>query len=247
MSRPRAIRARSAGLTLLEVMITLAIVALVSTLALRGFRTVARTELRGQAMKLAGSIRYLFNRASTTGKIHRLVIDFDSGKYWAEVTDDRVYLPRERETEESRARETEKIAEEEKAAKEEAERRASDGDDESEAYDVSRYQVKEFVPSRAKFEGFKDMTLKPIELKTAKIASYYTPRLMEPTSTGKAYLYFFPLGQTEPALLHVSDKEQQVFYSLLVHPLTGHVKIHDGYIEPRVDEQYDDEGNRIEQ
>ena len=46
-------------------------------------------------------MRYLFDRASTTGKIHRLVIDLNEGRYWAEVSDDKFYIPREAESAEA--------------------------------------------------------------------------------------------------------------------------------------------------
>lgn len=236
-------RATTAGMTLLEVLIVLGLVAVIGSTVVISFRSIARSELRGNATKLAGAIRYLFDRASTTGKIHRLVIDLDAGKYWAEVTDGRVYQARDKETEETRVREAEALAKEQEEERKKAEEASGD---EPKPIDIARYQPTEFVPKRARFEGFKETALKPVTLKTAKIASFYTPRLQEPLAAGKAYLYFYPLGQTEPALIHVSDKERKVFYSLLVHPLTGHVKLQSGYIEPRIDEQYDDEGNRIE-
>jgi hypothetical protein len=31
----------------------------------------------------------------------------------------------------------------------------------------------------------------------------------------------------------------------VVHPLTGRVKVHNTYIEPPVEEQFDDEGNKL--
>jgi general secretion pathway protein H len=230
-------------MTLLEVLIVLTLIGLVSAGAVRGLKSVTRSELRGTATKVAGAIRFLFDRASTTGKVHRLVIDLETQKYWAEVSDDRVFMPREKETADSQARQAEQQAREEEEARKRAE---AEADGESNPYDASRYRPTPFVPKRAKFEGFKETALKPVTLKNAKLSSYYTPRLLEPRTQGQVYLYFFPLGQTEPAILHVSDKDGQNFYSLLVHPLTGRVKIHPGYIEPRVDVQYDDEGNRLE-
>jgi general secretion pathway protein H len=230
----------SGGFTLLEILVALALVGLVATLAVGGVSRLAKTELRRSSAKLAGAIRYLFDRASTTGKIHRLVFDFDEGKYWAEVSDDRFFMPRERETDESREKEAEDIAREEEEKKE-AEAR---GESEESEIDPSRYQPTDWKPKRARFEMFQEKVLKVVELKQAGL---FTPRYAQPVSTGKGYLYFFPLGQTEPALVHVSDEDRETFYTLVVHPLNGRVVIHSGYIEPRVDEQFDDEGTRIEQ
>jgi hypothetical protein len=50
---------------------------------------------------------------------------------------------------------------------------------------------------------------------------------------------------TEAAQVYLSDDDEKTFYSLVVHPLTGRVQIYNRYVEPPVEEQYDDEGNRI--
>lgn len=233
------------GFTLIELMVAVALISLVMGAAIRGFRSVAKSDLRSTATRVAGTMRYLFDRASTTGRIHRLVIDFEEGKYWAEVSDDRYYLPRERETEESRQEEQEQIAEEEEAAKAAEEQRQFMG--ESGAFDISRYQPEEFRPKRARFSAFKEVAVKPTPLKGGvKLAGLFTPRLSEPMSSGRGYVYFFPLGLTESALVYLSDDKQENFYTLVVHPLTGRVKVLNQFVEAPVEEQYDDEGNRIE-
>jgi general secretion pathway protein H len=234
--------------TLLEMMIVLALVALLTGSVVIGFRAFAKSELRGSSAKLAGAIRYLFDRASSTGKIHRLVLDFDESKYWAEASDDRFFAPRERETDESREKEAEAEVE---LAQARAEGRVDENGEEisgDEAQiDPSRYQPTEWKPKKARFEKFAEKSLKTVELKGGiKLAGLFTARYARPIATGKGYLYFFPLGQTEPAVVHISDEEGQTFYSLLVHPLNGRVQITAGYVEPRVDEQFDDEGVRIE-
>jgi general secretion pathway protein H len=246
VERDRIVDLREHGFTLIEIMVALAIIALMSTLAVGMVRRMARTELRGQASRLAAVVRYLFDRASSTGKIHRLVLDFDSGKYWAEVTDDRFMLPRERESDESRARDSDeatKAADEEKQRQAEAERAGENAP--GSAYDFSRYQPQEWKPKRARFDMFQESGLKTMQMKGAKLAGLFTPRYARPISTGKGYIYFFPLGQTEPGLIHISDPEGETFYSLLIHPLNGRVKVHAGYIEPRIDQQFDDEGKAL--
>ena len=127
-------------------LIVLAIVAIVTVLAVEGLRSFAKSDLRATATRMAGSIRYLFDRASTTGKVHRLVLDFDTGKYWAEVSDDAFILAAGKETDESRKMEAEKIAKEEEAKREAAEKQAFFG-----SSIPSKYLPKPFIPKRAKF------------------------------------------------------------------------------------------------
>ena len=59
---------------------------------------------------------------------------------------------------------------------------------------------------------------------------------------GRAYVYFFPLGMTEPAILHLSDLGGDTIYSLVVHPVTGRIQVLNEYVNPPVDDRVDDEG-----
>ena len=60
------------GFTLIEVMVAMALVAMMVAGAVVGLRSLAKSDLRATASHMAGAIRYLFDRASTTGRVHRL-------------------------------------------------------------------------------------------------------------------------------------------------------------------------------
>src|SRR5262245_31638044 len=246
-------RSRTGGFTLIEIMVVFAIVALMAGASVQGFRSLRKADLREASAQLSGAMRYLFDRASTTGKIHRLVIDIETNTYWAEVSDDRFYIPRE-ETEEQLRQREEKEAEEdadearkrEQAARE-AERGKSAGANSS--FDLSKLEVADFRPKRARFAAFKDLALKPVKLKKTKIQSVYTPRVTDPLTSGRGYVYFFPLGQTEPAIVTMSRAgSDDTVYSLVVHPITGRVRIYNQRVDPpTARDRYDDEGNRVVQ
>jgi general secretion pathway protein H len=224
-------------------MIALAIVALITVVTVRGLRSDAKTDLRSTATRMAGSIRYLFDRASTTGRVHRLVLDFDNGKYWAEVSDDQFIMGAGKETEESRKKEAEKIAKEEEVKREAAEKEAFFGASQI----PSKYMPKPFVPKRAKFDAFRETAVKPISLKSdVVLADIYTPRLVKPLAEGKGYVYFFPMGMTEAAVIHLSDGKE-TFYTLIVHPLTGRVSVKNSFVEANTGEQVDDSGKAVVQ
>jgi len=237
-------RRRQGGFTLIELLVALAIIALVSGAAVVGMRRVMRTEIRTAATKLSGAMRYLFDRASVTGRVHRLVVDLDEGKYWAEVSDDRYTLPGERETDESRLKEAEEIAAEQEERKRLDELAAAAGSDTS--VDVTKYLPEEFRPKRARFSAFKEMAVKPIEVKSGvKLAGLFTPRLAEPMSTGQGFIYFFPLGLAEAAMLTLTDETGETVYTLQLHPLTGRVRVVNQRLDPPVEERFDDEGNKV--
>jgi general secretion pathway protein H len=232
------------GFTLIEMMIVLVLVALMTVISVTGLRSFAKSDLRSTATRMSGSIRYLFDRASTTGKVHRLVLDFEDGKYWAEMSDDPFIFAAGKETEETRKKEAEKIAKEEEAKREAAEKEAFFGSSQI----PSRYMPKPFTAKRAKFGTFRETTVKPVTLKSNVVmADIYTPRLTKPLDAGRGYLYFFPLGLTEAAIIHLTDRKGETVYSLIVHPLTGRVTVKNTFVEPNLSDQIDDEGKVVVQ
>lgn len=246
-------RARAqGGFTLIELLIALTIVALVTGGAVRGFRSLAKSDLRAGTAHLSGAIRYLFDRASTTGKYHRLVLDLNEGRYWAEVSDDRFYIPRDAESEFDRHRREEDEAKQDDDEKRKAQKREealSGGSYEySGSFDPSKVEMGDFRPKRARFAAFKETALRPVTLKkdSIKISGVYTPRLTDEVVAGRAYIYFFPMGQTEPAIVHLTDPSGETVYSIVVHPITGRTKIYNEYVRPPGGGEVDDEGNRIE-
>jgi len=240
------------GFTLIELLVALVIVALITGGAVRGFRSLAKSDLRAGTAHLSGAIRYLFDRASTTGKYHRLVIDLNEGRYWAEVSDDKFYVPREAESIVDRRRREEEEAKQDEDDKRKADKRKESLGDSSYEYtgsfDPSKIEVGDFQPKRARFGAFKETALKPVTLKktSVKVSGVYTPRQTDEVVAGRAYIYFFPMGQTEAAIVHLTDPEGETTYSIVVHPLTGRTKIYNEYIKPPTGMQIDDEGTRIE-
>jgi Tfp pilus assembly protein FimT len=63
---------------LIELLVGMAIMALIMGSAIYGVRALARSDLRGTSSKLAGAIRYCFDRSITTGGYFRIVLDLDN-------------------------------------------------------------------------------------------------------------------------------------------------------------------------
>jgi general secretion pathway protein H len=241
------------GFTLIEIMVVLAISAMMVAGVVKGFRSLRKADLRESATNLSGAMRYLFDRASVTGKIHRIVIDMETRMYWAEVSDDRFYIPREETQEQLREREGKEAEEDEDEAKKQEraakEAESGKGSGANSSFDLSKLEVADFRPKRARFASFKDLALKPVKLKKqVKVRSVYTPRVTDPLTAGRAYVYFFPLGQTEPAIITLSDVESDdTIYSLVIHPITGRVRIYNQEVlPPRGRDRTDDEGTQVQ-
>jgi general secretion pathway protein H len=200
------------------------------------FRSVNRTSARSNAGKMGAAILYLNDRAITTGGYYRLVIDLSGNKYSAERSDERFYLVREKEEAPGRGRAPDE-AEKERKLKEQDER------DQQYLSTLAKQLQPPPKPRRARFQAFKDSTLPKVDLRGCRVRDVYTPRQREPYSEGIAYLYFFPDGHTERAIIHLVDTDGDV-YTLVVHPLTGRVEVLPGDIPvPRGFGEYDDEGN----
>ena len=253
MKQRSTVRPREHGFTLIEVLLVVTIGAVLAGLGIRGLRSLRKADLREASAQMSGAMRYLFDRASTTGKIHRIVIDMETNMYWAEVSDDKFFIPREESTEQLHVREEQEAAEDEDEAqkRERAAREAESGKSAgaNSSFDLSKLDVADFRPKRARFAAFKDLALKPVKLKKAKVRSVYTPRVTEPLTAGRAYVYFFPLGQTEPAIITLTDPDSdETIYSLVAHPITGRIRIYSQEVlPPRGRKRTDDEGTQVQQ
>jgi general secretion pathway protein H len=228
-------RPRDPGFTLIEIMIVLMIVGAAIGATALSFRASDRTSAKSNAARLGSSIRYLYDRAVTTGGYYRLVINLSANKYWAERSDERFYLVRDKEESPGRGKAPDEAAKERKLKEEE---------------EAKKLQVTGLAaqlqpppePRRARFAAFQDSTLPKVDLRGARLRDLYTRRQPEPYTEGKAYLYFFPDGHTERAVLHVEDTGGDV-YTLFVHPLTGRVEVKSGDIPVARDfGDVDDEG-----
>ena len=220
-------------MTLIEIMIVLALVAMVTGSTVLGYRAVRRAEVRGSAAKLAAGIRYLYDRAVVTGKYYRLTIDLDKASYWAEMADERFYLNADKERGPGRGQ----------AFDADAETKARDEEDKRQRQNNSGLAAQlqpPPKPKRAHFQEFKDSLLPRIDMRGAYVRDLYTPRQSEPYEHGKAFLYFFPDGHVERAVIHVSSghplrddedaprREDLDVFTLVLHPLTGRVEMRTG-------------------
>ena len=240
MKPRRHISRASRGFSLVEILVVIAILGLMMGATVYGFRSIAKSDLRSSSAKLAGAIRYCFDRAVTTGSYFRLVLDLDGNKYWAERSDDRTYLTAGKESSPGKG----------EALDVQALEKQRDEDD-AKLQELATSVGGQMVqldpppkPKRAKFQTFKDTTLPQVKLTRAKMFDVFTPRQREPYLKGRAYLYFFPDGHTERAIVRLHDGDD--FYSLVVHPLTGRVEVVSGKVDiPRDFGDRDEEGREI--
>src|SRR3954454_3942529 len=87
MSRRARARVLSRGLTLIEVLVVMAIIAILMGAIVIGSGQLASSRARHSSTMIAGAIRVGLSRASATSKSVRLVMDFTESEIWLEEGD----------------------------------------------------------------------------------------------------------------------------------------------------------------
>lgn len=223
-ARRRARRAvqRLRGMTLIEVLIVLALMALIMGAASVGAGQLSSSRMRHSSTMIAGAVRVGFARAMSSSKTVRLVMDFDESQIWLEEGD-QPHLVQSKDT--SGAGGASAATDLEKAAQEEAGKILKGPTAPKTAFrEIDAMGLVASDPGK----GHKALE------RGIKFRQVQTGHDDEPRKAGRAYLYFWPGGQTERASiqLKVGDNEdEKSAMTLVVQPLTGKVTIKDGAVD----------------
>ncbi|HYP78205.1 MAG TPA: prepilin-type N-terminal cleavage/methylation domain-containing protein [Polyangiaceae bacterium] len=226
-SRPARIGKRAAerGLTLVELLIVIALIAVLGGTVLMGPGMLEGSRLKSAATLIVSGVRLGLARASTTGRPTRLAFDLDNGKVTLEEADSSVLL-----------REHTKDASSGSAAATDLEKKAQ--------AESERILQGPHAP-RATFRAVPGFNSSPDESGPARslgngvqFISVQTEHDDEPRSAGRAYLYFFPGGTTERASIQLKRRGDDTGMTVSISGLTGRAKIERGRVElpaPRSD------------
>lgn len=213
-------RRRREGMTLIEMMIVVVLIALAATGVTYSLGALTRTHLRSACMRVAAGARYAYNRAISQGTTVRLTFDLGASTMGFEEAHGSITLAR---TTDSR--------------REDIERDAEEGVDSAavDPWEAARARLEDTLrPSfgASPFSALEGRRYEAAELADGvRITRLWTPHEAEPREEGTGHIYFFPNGQTENAVLWVSDGSDRVF-SVEIHPLTGRARVRDFAWEP---------------
>jgi len=90
------------GFTLIELMVTMAIVGVIFTIAMTGLRSAFSVNIKSAAGKMAATLRYLSNKAVTDHMYLRMVYDLQENTYHVEESADPLVISPEEDSSESK-------------------------------------------------------------------------------------------------------------------------------------------------
>lgn len=228
------------GFTLFEILVVIAIVAIISGLVVGSISRSAERNIKSTASKLASTIRFLYNKSAMEGVYGRLVFDLTERTYWVEATSDPFVMSREEDLEKAqqkKAQEEKKKAATKKTRKdadvEKKDAQAKEGEKKGEGDKEAsgdEDEIQRIKPKEAKFGQVSTVLLKSTKLPDSVfIKDLQVEHRRTPVDSGQESIYFFPNGYVEKAIINLMDEKDEINYSLQVNPLTGNVKIEDQY------------------
>lgn len=223
--RVRPPRRGERGLTLIELTVALAIIAVLFAAAIISVGSITGSRARAAASELGGAIRSLYDTASLKGRTCRLVFQLPAKgedgdtKYWAECAEGHVTTARDRDRALEDADHQAELAAREQSRPKSTPSRSSD---EPESVEDQAAQEKARVEKLARFSVYTAEEIKPRKLSGVKI-SVWTQHQRDPVTSGLAYLYFFPQGYTERSYVYFEQGKN--VWTIAVAPLTGKTTI----------------------
>jgi general secretion pathway protein H len=228
-------RRSTRGLTLIELIVVVSLMALFMGAVVFGMGAATNSRVRASATMIAGAVRVAFTRAASTSKSMRIVFDLDANMVVLEEANMPMLVRRDDETGSDGA--SPGTAQEE-AAVAEAERLVKGPTAPRPMFKpIDAYGFDTEDPSKGRELG------RGVVFRRVEVA-----RSEEPYLSGRAYLYFWPGGQTERASIQVGRRGETGdggVISILVSPLTGRVRIEGGakpMDRPRDDSEREDTG-----
>lgn len=214
-------RRRRTGITLIELLIAVALIALLTGGVASGMGAFGSTRLRTSATMILSGIRIAMTHANTTGYPTRLVFDLEQQTVHLEQANARMLRKMDDASNDDPAAGAAPATEAEREAAAEA-KAILDGPHEP---------PPDFVPTDV--FNTKDGTGKgPRSLEPEiRFKSVQTEHDSEPRVDGRAYLYFWPGGGTEKAVIVLTRPGQPDGSSIVVSALTGRASIVRGTVE----------------
>jgi len=218
-------RAAHRGVTLIEILVVIAIIAVVSGVALAGSMQLPNARLRRSATMITSAIKVAYTRATATSRDLRLVMDLDESRIWLEESDAPMLVQSKDQTGTGGA---EAVTEAERAAVAEGERILKGPPvPKPQFHSIKTYGFADTEEGKGAKNLQRGITFRAVQTAHDDMAH----------TSGRAYLYFWRGGLTERASIQVrigTSSDDARTLTLLISPLTGKVSVKAGAAELQV-------------
>lgn len=221
-------------MTLLEIMVTLAVIGGLLFVARSGFRMLTKADLVEDANELTAVLRRASQLAVEHGDLHRVVLDLENQGYVVEVCQGAIAVARN-ELVKADDEDTKRALERGRQRLTGVPSDASAGGDPIEATRRAAALAGHHIADRACKPADDSITgdasgkgwVRGLrKAKGIKFKEVWVQHRDEGVSKGQIAIYFFPLGSAEKSVIELTDGSE--VFSVLVYGLTGRVELHDG-------------------
>lgn len=208
-AKPTARRSTARGFTLVELMIAVAVIAVMAAAVIPSVASLSGADARKGAGELSGSLRYLFDTAALRHATCRMVLDLDARSFGAECAPGLVGVART----DGKGRPA-----------------LDDAKDLEDRFPDEKDAERRRLLAKTRFGAFTDQLLRPRTLPgQTGIRQVRVEGRREPVTEGKAYVHFFPGGQAERAYVEVADGN--TVYTVVVEPFSGRARVVTGVVK----------------
>lgn len=196
-------------MTLLEILLTVALLAVVAVVAVPRIATVFRVSVQSSVRRFSAMVKYTYDQSIMTGKVYRILIDLDN-QSWMVQASETGKLPHQEAAEEFLPPGLSKYDLEPKESE-------KSRDDEDQEIDESGF---------AEVKGNID-TKVPNGVKIVAVDSWRLDKKENPAVKGKVSIYAFPNGYIDDAIVYLAEtgKENLQQFKVSISSLTGRVQI----------------------
>lgn len=201
-------RPRNRGITIVELMVVMAIVAMIMGIGVMSLGSIGAGALKADSNRLSSTMKYAYASAAVNNSHYRLVIDFETNGYHTEVANSALVSSTNTEAD------NELLTEEarELAEKDEKENDLFD-EEEDNPFGINR---------KVSFDRVQDAVVEPQKLKEGHRFERMVTAAGE-IATGKGVVNFYPNGFQDQVAIVIKDEDGKAF-TLLTEPLSGSIK-----------------------
>lgn len=217
-------------MTLIEIMIVVALIALLTATLIFGSGMFTGANRRGAATLIVVGVRKGLAQANATGKPVRLTLDLDNRRVVLEESSSREALRKSDAQEEEERIELEEESADDAAVSGTGEAMLADAEAMAEQILSGKAGTgSQFSPVDTLGQ---DGDSPGRELgRGVRFVKVQTEHDEDPITSGLAYIYFWPGGVTERAVVQIARESDEDGVTVVISPLTGRAEIQKGFVE----------------